>query len=314
MNKELTWRELKALNDLYVKRTSKAKIQEHPYISFLFYQKGYLDHKLGNTNTLIPTEKFDFFYEKNFKEHFAYYKQFLEEKGLETDARKSYTEEDIKTLILIDENRNELASKLTNIEDFSSKIFDYGGSKYLKNKKSLKDAVCKILHIPDFPASAQEHQWRLVLDCRNPKAVILCENKSFLKQPWLAREHNLKLWYVGGNNIKIIDNIDEIEFQRPIYYSGDWDLAGLQIFTRIKIKLQLREHDITLLYPNEPHNLLPVNSPYHKSKWIPGKELSGLPSQLFTQNEIVLIKSLIINDQWVEEESNDLLEMINNLI
>jgi hypothetical protein len=37
----------------------------------------------------------------------------------------------------------------------------------------------------------------------------MCENKSFLKQPWIAKETQTKLWYVGGNNIAIIDDIDE---------------------------------------------------------------------------------------------------------
>ena len=53
-----------------------------------------------------------------------------------------------------------------------------------------------------------------------------------MKQPWIAKNTEVKMWYVGGNNIKVLDDIDEKELVKPIYYSCDWDLAGLQIYTR----------------------------------------------------------------------------------
>lgn len=314
MNKNLTWRELKALNDLYVKRRSSAKIQDHPYIKELLERKGLLDRKSANLKVLIPAYGFEVFYEKSFKESFQFYKAFLKESELESDARRTYSEEDIKTLMLIKENKDELKRKLTNIEDFSSKIFDYGGSKYLKNKLSLKKAVYNILDIEEFPLEQKEHQWRLVVDCQEPKAVVLCENKSFLKQPWISKKLNVKLWYVGGNNIRILNDIDETELSKPFYYSCDWDLAGLQIYSRIKMNLKDRNKSIELLYPNEPHHSFPVNSPYHKSKWKKEILLSGLDLKDFNEKEQQLIKQLIIKDEWIEEESTDLSEMIKSVL
>lgn len=312
MNKKLTWRELKALNDLYEKHISRARMQDHPYIQFLLQEKGWLDHKPGNTNVLISAEGFDEHYEKEFKEKFIHYRQFLLDHGIETDARKTFTDEDIGSLILIKENREELRNKLTNIEDFSGKNFEHGGSKYLKSRKSLHDAVLQILGMEEFPAEAKDYQYRLVVDHPEPGAVVLCENKSFLKQPWIAKKLQIKLWHVGGNNIEILRDIDEMELDRPFYYSCDWDLAGLQIYSRIKAKLISRNKSIAVLYPNEPHKLKPVDSPYHKSEWLPDKPFSGLRKEDFKVNEIELIKQLISAAQWIEEESNDLVVMITN--
>jgi len=311
MDNKLSWRELKALNDLYTLGQSKAKIQQHPYIKYLM-TKGLLDQKFGYSKVLISIGGFRMFYENNFLHKYLNYKLFLAENDIETDARKTFLEEDIRTLMFIKENKDELHAKLTNIEDFSSKIFDYGGSKYMKNRPCLKNAVYKILAIKEFPSEQKEHQWRLVVDCQEPKVIVLCENKSFLKQPWIAKENDLKLWYVGGNNIRIIDDIDQIEFTKPFYYSCDWDLAGLQIYSRIKAKLVLRDKSIELLYPNEPHKPLPVDSPYHKSKWESEKLFSGLNIADFKTKEIELIKYLISIDRWIEEESNDLVQMLES--
>ena len=310
MNKKLTWRELKALHDLYERRVSRAKVKEHPYILFLLHEKGLLDYKPSNTNVLVPTEGFDQHYEREFKEKFVYYRQFLLDNGIEADARKTFTDEDIGSLMLIEENQDELRTKLTNIEDFSAKLFEHGGSKLLKRRDSLRKAVCRILKIDDFPEEAKEHLWRLVVDYPNPKAVILCENRSFLKQRWIAKKLQVKLWHVGGNNIGILHDIDELELARPFYYSCDWDNAGLHIYCRIKNRLAEKGKEIHLLFPNEPHKPLPVDSPYHKSKWKPEKMLSGLNVEHFNGQEKQLIYRLIQRDEWIEEESTDLQQMM----
>lgn len=314
MKKKLAWRELKALHDLYDKRMSRAKVGDHPYIQFLLHEKGWLDHKYGNTKVLVPSEGFDEHYEHEFKEKFIHYRQFLLDHGIEVDARKNFTDEDIGCLMLISENREELRSRLTNIEDFSSKNFEHGGSKYLKNRKSIRDAVIEILGIKEFPQEAKDHQYRLVVDHPTPKAVVLCENKSFLKQPWIAKKLHIKLWHVGGNNIGILGDIDEMELSRPFYYSCDWDHAGLHIYSRIKKMLAEKGKAIRLLYPNSPHKPLPVDSPYHKSKWLPQKVLSGLDAEHFAEREKRLIVQLIQRDEWIEEESTQLTDMLENAV
>lgn len=98
--------------------------------------------------------------------------------------------------------------------------------------------------------------------------------------------------------------------QKPMYYSCDWDLAGLQIYSRIKAKLKNRNKDISLLYPNEPHKKISTYIDYHYSHWDLSKILSGLSLENFSKKEIILINDLIQNEMWIEEESFDLIKMI----
>ncbi len=308
MNKNIAWKELKALDDLYRHKRTRAVIQGHPYINYLIHEIGILDLKPDNIKVIVSTDRFETFYEKEFKKPYEEAKKFLIENGIKPTANKAFTIEDVKTLMLIAENKAELKSNPTNIEDFSNEFF--GTSKYLKNRTSIRKAVFKILDISQFPFDEKENQWRLVVDNTQPKAVIMCENKSFLKQPWIAKETQTKLWYVGGNNIAIIDDIDEKGFSKPIYYSCDWDLAGLQIYSRIKTKLKNRNKNIHLLYPNEPHKRISTYIDYHNSHWDLTKSLSGLKLEDFSKKELKLIKTLIDKEEWIEEESFNLQQMI----
>lgn len=312
MNKNITWKELKALDDLYRHKRTKAIIQGHPYIKYLIHDKGILDLKPDNVKVIISTDRFEVFYEREFKKSYEEAKKFLIENEIKPTANKKFTIEDIKTLMLIAENKQELKNNPTNIEDFSNEFFDI--SKYLKNRKSVRDAVFKILNIERFPLDKKVNQWRLVVDNRNPRAIIMCENKSFLKQPWIAKDTQTKLWYVGGNNIAIIDDIDENDLSKPIYYSCDWDLAGLQIYSRIKAKLKERNKEIQILYPNEPHKKISTYIEYHYSHWDLTKILSGLKLENFSKKELLLIKELFQNELWIEEESTNLMLMIEEVL
>lgn len=312
MNKNITWKELKALDDIYRLKKTRANIQEHPYIKYLIDDKGILDLKSDNIKVIIATDKFEEFYEKNFKVAYNEAKVFLIENGIKPTAKKSFTLEDIKTLMLISENKEELRNNPTNIEDFSNEFFDI--SKYLKEKKSVRDAVFTILDITHFPLDTKENHWRIVVDHKNPKAIVLCENKSFLKQPWIARNTEVKMWYVGGNNIKVLDDIDKAELSKPVYYSCDWDLAGMQIYSRIKVKLKERNSDIQLLYPNSPHKKISTYISYHKSHWDLTKRLSGLKIEDFSKKELLLINELINSEEWIEEESFNLVNMIESTL
>lgn len=150
-----------------------------------------------------------------------------------------------------------------------------------------------------------------MVDCLNPKAVVLCENIAHLKNPWKAREHNIELWYVGGNNIGITDYISPEKLSKPLYYSCDWDYHGLSIYSRIKDKLRVKFFDIGLLLPDTYETALPVNSPHHKSKWNFNKKLSGLNTADFSEDAIKLIEKLVKENKWIEEESMDLVKLIN---
>ena len=71
MNKKLTWRELKALNQLYKVGETKAKIQNNNYIkNILKNDKNFIETKFGKKNILMVNEnrkiEFNNFYEKEF--------------------------------------------------------------------------------------------------------------------------------------------------------------------------------------------------------------------------------------------------------
>ncbi len=316
MKKALTWRHLKALNQLYVNNRTDAKITDNGYIAnVLMSQKRLLKFKSGNNKILEAAPKYFVFYEENLKEDFDLYAKFLKEMNLEDDAKRKYTEDDILTMMFISDNKNELAKNLTTIRTFSAELFKSSGSKYIENKPGLKKAICKILGIVDFPEKdPQNHQWRLVIDCLNPVAIILCENIANLKMPSKARGIGVELWYVGGNNINIIDFLSPDKLKLPIYYSCDWDYHGLKIYTTIKAKLKLKSSNIQLLIPFTFETALPTNSPNHKSYWNYNKIFSGLNEDDFSAEEKKLIKKLIVEDKWIEEESLDIVSLVSAVI
>lgn len=315
VHRNLPWNVLKAMNDLYCKGRTTAKIHGDSYIRYLLEDAMVLEYKFGSRHILLSSENFEVFFEKKYREKFSYYLTFLTSTGLESDARRNYTEEDIQTLMFIDKNRIQISGRLTTQKSFSNEFFEGKGSKYLEHKSSLKQAVCHLLGISDFPdQDAKNNQWRFVVDCPAPSRIILCENLDFLKMFWLAEKTNAKLWYVGGNNIKIIEQIDRGEFKCPFYYSGDWDYAGLSIYSRIKDKLAKVGKEIKLLYPNNTMARLPVNSPHHYSFWNHRKNFSGLDRAHFSASELSLIEELIRRDEWIEEESNDLELMIGQAL
>lgn len=314
MKRALTWRHLKALNQLYVDKRTDAKIADNGYIAnVLMTQKRLLKFKSGNNKILETAPKYAAFYEENFKQDFEQYSRFLQTANLEDDARRRYTEEDILTLMFIAEQKEELVKNLTTIRTFSVNIFKEMGSKYLENKPGLKSAVCIILGIIDFPEKDPKNlQWRFVTDCINPKSIVLCENLDRLKNPWKAREANLELWYVGGNNIGIIDFIDADKLRLPIYYCCDWDFDGLSIYSRIKNKIKSKGYELNLLIPDVYEIALPIDSPHHSSRWNFNNSLSGLKHEDFLDEAVNLIKRLIQDNKWIEEESMDLIGMITS--
>lgn len=311
MKRALTWRHLKALNQLYVDKRTDAKITDNGYVAnVLMAQKRLLKFKSGNNKILEAAPKYAAFYEENLKQDFEQYAQFLQAANLEDDARRKYTEDDIASLMFVSQYREELCKTLTTIRTFSAEVFKNKGSKYLENRPGLKKAVCRILGIDDFPDKDPKNlQWRLVVDCISPKAIILCENLAHLKNPWKLRDANLEIWYVGGNNISMIDFIDVNKLMLPTFYSCDWDFHGLSIYSKIKSKLAQKSVDIKLLYPYETDIAIPVHSDHHSSNWNFNLPLSGLIQADYNQKETALISWLIKSDKWIEEEAIDLVKL-----
>ena len=305
LNENLSWRELKALNDLYLKRSTKAKIQKHPYIKFLFEQKGVIDHKPANTSVLVPSAKFDSFYEEYFKDNFQVYLDFFHQYTF-LQPQSNYKERDIRVLMLIATLKDQILEQKYSRKKFSNHFFEED-AKYLVPNSSLEKAILNILGLPQFAgADPKDLQYRTVLDCKKPKLIVLCENLDFLLYPDIARGNSIWLWYVGGNNIEKLDHLPAINY--PIYYSCDWDYHGLIIYQRIKEKIP----QIQLLYPSAVEKAKSVYSKSHSSDWLYHQPFSGLSTNKnnYSTNAVQLIKELITKKQWIEEESNDLLEMV----
>lgn len=258
----------------------------------------------GNHGIIEATTLFNTFYQENFLEAYERYVKFFESTGVESDGRRPYRLYDLETLIYIQENRQELHAKLTTERTFAGQLFN--SSKYLENNASIQNAVLKVLGVQQFPKKdPKDHTWRLTVDCQNPVCILLCENLNTLKSPDDAIRLNVELWYVGGNNTGILKNLSQDKLSLPIHYHCDWDYDGLRIYTSVKRIMAEKGTFIKLLEPLEPIKRLPVNSPYHNSEWKTDKPFSGLQKDSFNTGQIQLIQSLILTNQWIEEESQD---------
>lgn len=310
MRSNLSWRILKAMNTLYENNRIPSTNSKDSQMKTLLSRK-LIGYQHGNSNYYVALGGYRDYYERNFLDDFVLYESFLQSIDPNADGRKTCTIRDIQTLMFIVEQRDELKKALTTRRTFSGKVFKYGGSKYLENRTGLDKLVLQALCIDNFPSEdPKDLQWRFVVDCLNPTMIVLCENLDFLKTPNIARAHNIELWYVGGNNTSNIHNISPEKLNKPIYYSCDWDYDGLKIYCRIKDVLRYKSKDVELLYPSNIQNRLPIKSPHHNSEWKYSSDFSKLDKTYFTAKEIELISQLIQKNQWIEEESNDLLEML----
>lgn len=95
----------------------------------------------------------------------------------------------------------------------------------------------------------------------------------------------------------------------PLYYSCDWDYDGLKIYERLQDRFARKSKSITLLYPS-PILRKSVDSPEHNSRWKHDQPFSGLIRSAYSQEAISLIQDLIAQDEWVEEETCELIEMV----
>jgi hypothetical protein len=310
-NRELTWRHFKALYEIYQNGFTRAKIKENSYIKYLFSQKKILGFREGNHAIIESRSSFKSFYERDFLEDFIFYERFLRENDLESDARRVYDEYDIKTLIFIKENKANLLNDLPSLNTFSSRVFRKKGSKHLKNHVSLKKAVYKLLEVDYFPGDdKQEHQWRLVVDNLEPRVIVLCENLDLLKDARRAKKNGVELWYVGGNNIKIVDDISNRRFDLPIFYICDWDFDGLRIYCRLFEKVKAKGLNLQLLSPPDFNYVLPTNSPNHYSLWRYDVPDSGLTKEYFIESHWKMAEELIKRNQWIEEQTMDLFQIL----
>lgn len=310
MRKEITWRQLKGLHQLYEGKSTRVKLMSNVFVKNVLYkQRHLLKYKDGNLDIIVKNTGFNAYFEEHLLDQFEYYAEFFQNAGIEISARRTYSQEILETLILIHKNRETLRQKLSTPRIFSSIFFENKDSKFLDGKPQLKKDILTILGVTKFPReSAKDQQYRLVVDCLDPKYILLCENIDFLKDPFEFRKNHIELWYLGGNNTKKLYEvpIDKIKF--PIYYVCDWDFHGLEIYTRIKEILGNKGKTITLIVPTNPL-LKPIKSGKHFSEW-KVESLSGLERNAFLPSEIQLIETLINSNKWVEEQTIDPISII----
>jgi hypothetical protein len=304
----MNWITLKALNEIYLteKTPKKETVLKDSYIKYMLRDTKELRE---TSKEILGSNDFKELYRQTHLSNFEKYKSFLVRNALEKPQTR-FEESDINILMDIEERM--LSGELLEIRDQMIKaeetvrgvsLMFFKNEKYLEGKESLIKAVKQLLNIQEL-ASDKDQQYKYVLECKNPKCIVLCENIDFLKRPSAPRKNNIELWYAGGKNISKLDFSSTRHL--PIFYSCDWDYDGLLIFEAVKEKIK----DIIILYPTgQPKGIIATE---HKSLW-PGKSLSDLSSLnvgLFNTKEQTLIKSLLENDQWIIEESNNLIEMI----
>lgn len=311
MKKNVEWKYLIGLNQLYKSGRTNLKIGNNSFINqVLIKQKKLIRPKMGNPKVLEAKYGFKEYYEKEFLDYFEYYSNFFEKAGLESNAHKTYNGDDLKSLAFIFYRKDELKRNLTTEYTFSARVFKGKGAKYLINKPSLRNAVMQLLDIDEFPEKDPKNaQWRFVVDCENPKLVVICENIACLKVPYEYKQNNIELWYVGGNNTNPLKDIPAKKIELPLFYFCDWDHHGLSIFSRIKRIFQEKGKSITLIEPMSLDDTLPVDSPHHNSKWRK-QDFSGLNKDDFSEQQKDIIMSLIREDNWIEEESMDMLDIL----
>lgn len=303
----MNWIELKALNNLYINREVKLNdtLAKSGEINYLIHSLRILDR---SHNKLFALNGFTEIYEKDYLEKYNGYQSFLTENGF-LKPQLRFEESDIKVLIGIKEDmdngnllplREQIMKKEATVRIVSLMFFK--NEKYLLGMEALINAVKSLLQIEEL-ADDKDLQYKYVLECNNPKCIVLCENIDFLKRPTLARANNVELWYAGGKNVNKLDFSDTRGL--PIYYSCDWDFDGLFIiYPLVKKKIP----HIQILTPNGPPK--GIDETEHNSKWGITKHDAEF---LLSSDQLCIVKELVKNNQWIIEESNDLEKIYERL-
>jgi hypothetical protein len=315
MNKQLTWRVIKALHQLYHEKQTRLQIREHPYIDHLFsYPDKCLEYvQKGAKKVIVPTVKFNAEYTKQGFEHlYITSEKFLSENEL-LKIQSNYSEFEIRALMTMKQSEpilHELKEKIEKGEESRKGISNlfFKSSKYIQKDSALERAVLKIIGVLEF--SQNENQGFYRVPCLNPKFIIICENMYFLTLT-IARQNNVELWCAGGNNTKPFENTPNIPL--PIYYLCDWDYDGLKIYERIANIIEYisdKKSPLKLITPNGKSEKINATSDYHNSQWQMQFPLSGLNPDKYSTEQKKLIANLIASNEWIEEEGNDMQNII----
>lgn len=305
----MNWNVLTSLHKIYIEgkvKSNKTLLENYDIKHLIDDTRELYEHG----QFIVKTEKFNSYYEKYHLNNYKKYDDFLASNNLKKPQTR-FEEKDINLLIDIKQGiedkslcnlRNQIIEAEETVRGVSLMFFK--NEKYLLRRTALTNAVKQLLEIDEL-ADDKDQQYIYILECHSPKLIVLCENLDFLKRPNQFRQNNIELWYAGGKNINKLDyaNVDR---GLKIYYSCDWDYNGLKIYEDVKQKIP----EIKLLYPNGTPKQ--IEDTEHRSLWRSTHDidkLSELSKNLFNSKEQKLIEQLIINDQWIIEESNDLVKM-----
>lgn len=309
MREDIDWRILKGLYILYVKGKTKNKLLSNHYVkNILFERRRIIGYSKTSIEILEAKRGYKAFFEEHFLQQYNYYSDFFKNAGLESSALKQYDAYDLKTLMFIFNNSEELSSNLTTARIFSSIVFKQKDSKYLESKSGLFKDVLQLLKIDKFPDESKDNQWKVSQDCEEPIAILLCENFDFIKAYWEFTRNNIELWYVGGSNTAKLERISKRYLKLPIHYVCDWDYHGLKIYERIVDIFEKKQKKINLITPENPM-LKPIKSGNHKSEW-QDEEFSNLERELYLKEQQILIEKLIDSNTWIEEQTINPVELI----
>lgn len=317
--RELPWQHLRALHQLRTTGETHIKVHQNAYFQHLL-AKGLLDRKRPNAGRTWRANELLFNQEYDLKMGLLYQeaKQFLDAYGLDTPhARFTLTE--IMGLQRI-YTQCDVLMKEERSRGYISSTF-LGSSKMLKHSEALDRIVLRILSLEKYPQLDNILDRALLISgCPRGRRIVLCENDAYLRQPDKAEALRTALWYAGGNNIAKLQHSPDPGL--AFYYSCDWDHHGLLIYARLRAMYETRGYYLQLLTPVAitKEKRKKVGSLNHSSKWdkahwkmhLQGDELKD---SLFSLLQQQLISSLIAADEWIEEESNDLAELllVNNV-
>jgi hypothetical protein len=311
LDRALKWPHLRGLYELYEKGQTSARIQDNAFVRHLKSDRRLIGLKPGSMNILTAKPGYRRYYKDNFLQAYNRYVLFLQSNHITMDGRQRFDEYDLETFAFIVERRDEILTSVPGMRQFSSMMFRKKGSKYLDTHPGIASIVLNLLGLEAFPGSdPKENQWRFIVDHPTPKLIVLCENLANLKRPWIARTHDIELWYVGGNNTAILEYISPEKLEVPLLYSCDWDQHGLDIYKRIHGIFAGKHKEIRILTPHNQQFILPEDSPNHASKWRGIDITAQWPLHPFNKEQVSLLSKLILNKQWIEEESQDLLQLL----
>lgn len=302
----MNWIELKALYNLYQNNEVKlnATLSKSGEINYLINSLKVLDKSYDK---IFSLGRFCKIYEDNYLKNYRLYENFLSENQL-LKPHIRFEESDIKILMnikslredgLLDELREQIVASNESVRGVSLMFFK--NEKYLDDRSSLVNALKKILDVSEF-SNEKDQQYIYKLECHDPIAIVLCENLDYLTKPNKPRQNGIELWYAGGKNVSKLIYAQTRDL--PIYYSCDWDYDGLFIIYPL---VEEKIPGIKLLTPNgQPKG---IEDTEHKSKWLNNERNIDL---LLDNDQKMILEDLIKNDQWIIEESNNLMSMLSS--